>query len=180
MSNFPLDNINYFQSDWYGKKPIRKCGFSLSTNSSYLVFTGLWHGPPLYSSNGALGTFREKLWEEEVVELFIRYKDREDYLEFNLSPHGEWWGAYFLKYRERECVLADWKERSLVSINQEQNTWTAELRIPRNLLEEIFPIDDQTIFNVCAILGDEEKQYFTFLEPQSEKPDFHKIVYPFK
>ena len=173
MSKLPLDTLSYFESDWYGKEPIRKCGFSLSIQEDFLVFTAIWDGPPLYSSNGALGTFREELWEEEVVELFIRYKGREDYLEFNLNPHGEWWGAYFLKYRERECVLADWKERSPVSINQEQDTWTAELKIPRSLLEEIFPLDKKTYYNTCAILGDKEKQYFTWLAPKSEKPDFH-------
>lgn len=176
QNKVPLDKFCKFNLDWFGKPALRKCEFKLSIDKFWLTFAANWYQAPLYSASGTVGTFREGLWEEELVELFIRHSDSKHYLEFNLNPYGEWWGAFFMGYRSRDSVLADWKGKVGLFASQADQVWSSKIEIPLSLLKDVFPIDEKTIFNVCSIMGDEEKQFFSWQKPLAGEPDFHRVI----
>ena len=49
--------------------------------------------------------FVEGLWCDHVWELFIANPLTREYVEFNVSPNGDWWACYFVDKRQRAALI---------------------------------------------------------------------------
>ncbi|MCB0319816.1 MAG: hypothetical protein KDD60_02755, partial [Bdellovibrionales bacterium] len=125
--------------------------------------------------------FKSGLFHDDVFEIFIGMPNSPQYLEFHISPRGEWWGALFNSYRELERELPD--AEVLVESEKWENGWMGSLVIPLQNFERLKGGEECT-FHVAAILsvpadlprvsGGNEKMYISSSEHvPTGKPDFH-------
>jgi hypothetical protein len=124
------------------------------------------HGDP--SPSGPPGS-TERLWEHEVVELFL-VGHRGDYLEVELGPHGHYLA---LKFRgERELLVQGLPLEYSASIVD--RAWRGEARIPRTMLPEGLERG-----NAFAIHGTGMRRHLAAHPTGGAAPDFHRIAcYP--
>ena len=110
-----------------------------------------------------------KLWEHEVVELFL-VGDDGHYLEAEFGPHGHWLILSLdgirsiansgIKPKSYECTIRD-------------NRWTASAVLSRNVLPR--PI---TRMNAFAIHGvGSERRYLSYGPLPGDSPDFHQPLH---
>lgn len=110
-----------------------------------------------------------KLWEHEVVELFILGEDRR-YLEMEFGPHGH----YLLLTMHGERQLVEQGMRCAYEASIEGDVWRARATIDRALLPAA-----AAQFNLYAIHDDSSRQGRRFLAlshaPDASQPDFHRL-----
>lgn len=87
--------------DWYGAELETPLECSVALSQTHLFFISRFSEQVVERvTNHESGTFVEGLWNEDVVELFIKDATTTQYLELNLSPSGAWWGCLFDNYRQ--------------------------------------------------------------------------------
>ncbi len=177
--------MKFITKDWYGK-PCPKVGFDLSIKDStptQWVFSVNVQAAKSKQSIAQPNEYKEGLWEQDVAEWFIANPANGRYVEFNLAANGAWWLMAFSKPRQRiENFSANFltniaeKEKIKTSSSQQEQSWSAELCIPKKLLVEILDEGDWT-YNVCFIVSDvsnkSQKRYMSLNSLSSLDPDFH-------
>ncbi|HTV22566.1 MAG TPA: hypothetical protein VMG12_27950 [Polyangiaceae bacterium] len=107
-----------------------------------------------------------KLWEHEVVELFL-LGSRERYLELEFGPHGHYLALRLAGVRR---LQADGMTLPYAA-SIENGRWSAEARVP---LEWLPP--DWSRFNAYAIDGDgAQRRYWARFPVPGARPDFHRL-----
>lgn len=121
---------------------------------------------PDYQSNNERSW---ELWEHTCFEMFIAKDDREDYLEFNFSPSGNW-NAFHL-----DGIRKGIKEYPGASVSIEAPVVTTEQytqKVVVNLEDQSF-LGDDTAVGVTAITNMKDKKEFWALLHSKGEPDFH-------
>lgn len=136
------------------------------------------HRPALHregpgSQQSRQGRFIENLWRDDVAELFILGYSGQ-YQEFNFSFDGAWWSAGFSGYR---TIDAGFTPPSNLRIETIQTTNMRRIKVYIPLSKLWFSITSISDLhaNVCAIIGQKPRHYFSVAELESEKPDFHRL-----
>lgn len=160
-------------SDWAGKSIEKPIIFDISLNSKNLFnFHAEVPLPIKKITTSAHGEYIEGLWEFDVAELFLVFRDT-TYLELNFSPTGAWWGQYFSSYRKRDTdplkitILST--SKPVIVVDHVRTFWTLTASFPaENILsKEIVAI------NCCVIHHDEPVRYFSLNATHEVEPDFH-------
>lgn len=121
--------------------------------------------------NGEPGKPFPQLWDYEVVEVFF-LNDRNQYLEVELSPHGQ---HLLLMLKGMRNMVKDELPLSTYKATIKGNRWMGEAVIPR----DYFP-PGVTKFNAYAIHGEDEDRVYEALYPADKShavPDFHRLQY---
>ena len=149
--------------------------YFLGISDSQIFYSARIYSKPDYDINLKTTDFTERLWERDVIELFIGDPEKGCYQEFNIAPSGAWWSAYFTKYRsadksafnELSCI----KTEGFVS----PTYWQASMVLPiRELSFKLNP--DKVLANPAAISGKNPRSFFSAKPIISEQPDFHLFL----
>ena len=123
-----------------------------------------FHGDP---SPGAPPGSTDRLWEHEVVELFLLGDDAH-YLELEFGPHGHYLTIALHGERHVEASRASLRFAAVRS----NRHWHGEAHVPARLLP-----DGLRAFNAYAIhgLGD-SRRYLAAHPLRGTEPDFHQLA----
>ncbi len=103
---------------------------------------------------------KDELWKGNCFELFLSKNHNHEYIEYNISPSGDWNCYEFDSYRKGM---------------REKDTPPPTIKIKNSLVEISITIGDE-IYNAyqitCIIEQDEQLKYFSTSHPKSA-PDFH-------
>lgn len=120
-----------------------------------------FHGDP--SPAAPVGS-TDRLWEHEVVELFIAGPG-ERYTEIELGPFG-----HFLVLRLNGIRRVESLHHAIdFAVERRGGRWTGQARIPLAIL----PAGPWRV-NAYAIHGVSERRYLVHTPLRTEKPDFHQ------
>lgn len=113
----------------------------------------------------------DKLWEYEVVELFLLSSTTKHYIELEFSPHGHYLVLLLTDERQvlKTMLTLPWFYTNIT----ENGRWYGQALIPQAHLPA--NIDR---FNAYAIHGKDEQRTYQALYPapsNSTKPDFHRL-----
>jgi len=114
----------------------------------------------------------DKLWEHTCFEAFVAIEDAAPYLEFNLSPSGEWAAHSFRDYRDGALLADDTlAPRIACEIGGQHLEVAARLHIDR--LTAAHPSAAFRI-GLCAVVesADGALSYWALRHPLT-RPDFH-------
>ena len=110
----------------------------------------------------------DNLWQTTCCEAFIAHRDVDAYLEFNLSPSGQWAVYRFAGYRQRDVTYAP-AAAPLIDFTPAPNGFTLLARLPAALL----PAGELAVSLTAVIeTADGDKHYWA-LTHAGEQPDFH-------
>lgn len=155
--------------DWSGVPLASPLSYSLSLFENTLNLSGAISTQ--LKPQAAQG-FRDKLWESDVVEVFLGHTSQEQYLELNLAPSGAWWAQSFESYRKPSSEKVGFERlQPRIESRLEQNSWEFSFSIDLPSL----PKPEELSCNVTAIFGTEERQYLSAVTPPKDitQPDFH-------
>ncbi len=116
---------------------------------------------------------RDKLWMKDVAEVFIRPRgwDLRHYLEFEISPNGDWLDLDIAP-GEKTILFCDLKSR--VTVDSSASIWLAEMAIPMNCLTASFRPDEIWNMNLFRIEGAEPNRFYSaWLPTNTHQPNFH-------
>ena len=121
---------------------------------------------------GQSGSRGDDLWRHTCFECFVEAETASGYLEFNLSPSGEWAAYSFTGYRQGKADLPDSPVvRPVVSQGDGVLTVVAAVRIEA-------PDDECIVIGLSAVEEDQQglKAYWALAHPEGSPPDFHHPV----
>ena len=119
-----------------------------------------------------INQFVEGLWEKNVVEFFFSLPERRDYLEFHLSPKGEWWFCEFSDVRERAKTQK--KVQAKLHHKCEGSRVMVILESPRKILSPFFDEPAKVRANITACSNEATKEFVSYLELPGKTPNFHQ------
>lgn len=162
----------WFRQDWFGRPCRFRSSYGLDLAPNGFTFCFQSERPPECKPLPP-GSFERGLWQEDVAELFIGEPDGA-YQEFNFSPSGAWWSAWFDSYR---------KEVREVPVPRPQidcralpaGGWVVRVVLaPEGLVASLrgTPSAELT-FNLCAILDPQDPEYLCLGHVSGGEPDFH-------
>jgi len=162
-------------TDWYGDPVAGAVSFLYWLDDTRFHFLVRVEGSPgLPHPSGKPGSFQAELWKYDVAEFFLQSPDRSQYLEFNLAPNGAWWSCLF----RGRLVPAPDQPRPFpgvrTSARQNDQSWEASASFPRELLEELFPLDQGITLNTTFILESPRQRFLTAADLGEGDPDFHR------
>jgi len=153
-------------STWDGRdaRPDERVKVELGVDDNDLVLSidAPYHGDPAPRS-------AERLWEHEVVELFLAGDD-DRYIEIELSPHGQ----HLVLWLEGErCVVhRDLALTFRASIAPDRRRWRGEALIPM-----MWIAPGTRRLNAYAIHGrDDTRRHLAWKAPGGPRPDFHQLA----
>lgn len=113
---------------------------------------------------------RHLLWEHTCFELFLKKKEVNEYLEFNLSPSGNWNIYRFDDYRKGMAEAPIVSEFPF-TVKRKPNALEIKLEIH---LDKIFPPNLTIAAGISAVIKtrDDNITYWALAHP-APKPDFH-------
>lgn len=122
----------------------------------------------------------DRLWETDVVEVFVRPDSCEDYFELEISPIGQWLDAHILKPR----VDVDFRWSSEVRlgcwIDHGQRIWRTVAMLPFAPLLEASglarepSVGDAWRLNFFRMAGKgEEREFLAWRPTFTRRPDYH-------
>ncbi|HQH27349.1 MAG TPA: hypothetical protein PLP17_08140 [Oligoflexia bacterium] len=158
-------------SDWYGAPLPQPVLIYLAVDPAAIHFGAQVMSAPSCDMALAPGSFVEGLWEEDVIELFIKDDGSARYQEFNLAPSGAWWTAVFSEYRIR-VHTEDFATPAAIFSKHDGSRWKVGFSCLREALAVQACFTEQSKAAVYAITGKHERRYCA-LVPGSGKPDFH-------
>lgn len=157
--------VNEISKLWSGEFSKSSLKYSLAIDPDNIFFLADWSllniGLPKKSCQ-----FKEGLWENDVIELFVK-DEGEQYLEFNLNSDGDWWACSFSSSRKRNNLnlsslassfVFPEKKRSLLKINYQDFFLDKDFLLPRTL--NVTSCLNGSYYSECKLLG--------------PKPDFHQ------
>lgn len=109
------------------------------------------------------------LWKESCFEFFISHKNKQEYLEFNFAPTGNWNCSLFDDYL---LGMRDYRLVENVVINTKKEQKMFELTAQFNIKD--FISDDDMFINLSTILkmNSGNKLHYALIHG-TNKPDFH-------
>jgi hypothetical protein len=115
----------------------------------------------------------DELWKHTCFEAFLRYGEGEGYLEFNLSPSGEWAAYAFDGYRSGMKTQAGIELRDLFR-DPDDGRYEYEATLDLDRLAP--PADRPWRLGLSAVIEEASgtKSYWALAHPEG-KPDFHHI-----
>lgn len=165
LPSFPLE------LEWWGKRAPHAIEIRIAADPEKLFFAASAN-VPASCKDYEPGSFVEGLWNEDVVELFLKDDSSGAYQEINLSPGGAWWTVFFDSYRARNPFFRS-AAQAVVQTRKTNSSWYAALSILRKQLGASITFTGKSRGAVSAILGTEHRSYMT-LNPLPEfQPDFH-------
>ena len=138
--------------------------------------------PELKSSNNR--ERRDELWKQTCFEVFVGCADQRSYLEFNLSPSGDWNAYAFETYREGMRPVSDSAGIEVSHSANPQNdlrTWSASIAPsidnPTNgedgELAKLLKSRSLVLGATAVIEYQDGSREYWALTHAGEKPDFH-------
>lgn len=125
-------------------------------------------------------TMTPELWERDVVEVFLRPAEIDEYFEIELSPLGQWLDLLVRRPRVDHDFSWRSKMKSRVRIDRRACVWTAEVALPWEPMLSAARIrrppqtDDLWRINFYRIAGKPpERRYYSWQPTFSLEPDFH-------
>lgn len=109
----------------------------------------------------------DRLWERTCFECFLGNTHKDEYLEFNFSPSGDWNFFYFFNYRDGKL------EYPLDTPKMTQKNTPNLMTLEINLSLDKFPYNFDLI-NISAILIDKNKKNYFSIKHPIKGPDFHQ------
>lgn len=163
-----------FCTDWRGESPDPRretqARLLWSQEFLYIQFRCRYRELCVYPGNNSR---RDKLWEKDVAELFIRPPERalRRYLEFEISPNGDWLD---LDIEPGKKTILFCSLISRVRIDEDARVWTAEMAIPFDCLTARFNPDAIWALNLFRIEGCGPGRFYSAWWPtHSPQPNFH-------
>ena len=140
-----------------------RLGLRFSAGGLDIEIDAPFHGdPPPAAPAGRCA----KLWEHEVVELFL-LGSRDRYLELEFGPHGHY---LLLRLAGVRRLQADWMTTPYAT-TIEGRRWSGHARVPLAWLPP-----DWSRFNAYAIDGDgARRRYWARFPVPGARPDFHRL-----
>ncbi len=172
QTQFSLLEPTLLEKDWSGLPAQHTFKFVLAVDKTFVVLAAKIYGRTSCDESLERGAFIEGLWERDVVELFLKDDENEEYQEFNLSPAGAWWSAHFSSYRVRKRVL-DTSCKVEIFIERDPEFCSLILCIPKGCISIRTGFSERSQANICAVLGTNPRQFLSAGVLPSEKPDFH-------
>lgn len=165
-------------NDWFGMPMVEASGFTLVVDSKYLWFVSTFPLTTRVHPAATPGKFTPELWKYDVSELFLANPDTGEYLEFNLTSNGAWWGAKFSSVRVPSARQPDF-EPHIQSYHDltGDNYWVAGLKIPIIFLEKEIDFSLTTTANVTMIRDSPNHRYLSASKLPGAQPDFHQPAY---
>lgn len=116
------------------------------------------------------GERQNQLWENTCFELFLSNEKSEEYLEFNISPAGDWNIYHF------DGLRSGMKEETKASVtlfppNKQSTTYTQTVEV--NLEDTVFANSPLNIGITTVTRMNEEVEYWALVHPHHDRPDFH-------
>lgn len=163
-----------FCTDWRGGNPDpqreTEAKILWSAERLFIQFRCRFRGIYVY---GGGNRRRDRLWERDVAEIFIRpgNDDQYHYKEFEVSPNGDWLDLD-INRGEKSLLLCDLRSR--VSVDFEASIWTAVMGIPFSSLCDSFDPQDSWRLNLFRIEGEgQERFYSAWIPTHTSRPNFH-------
>lgn len=113
------------------------------------------------------------LWESTCFEFFIKHKDREDYLEFNLSSDHHWNAFYFKYIRDQ---VKEFEPIDTIHVHSKREKWGLEITCKVDLTKfpDHFWESGNMRMGITAITEDKlQKKEYWALNHLDENPYFH-------
>lgn len=158
--------------DWWGNAVVPAPELALVVDPHCLWLLAQHRQPAHADPAATTGAFHEGLWRFDVAELFIAAAQGPRYLEFNLSPHGAWWGAAFSSPRQRDAGFLPPAVLTHTALDAEG--WRAALGIPLDVLDREVAFHDGARANATMILGSPAQRFFSMADLGPGEPDFHR------
>lgn len=169
LSKFPSFKI---QNGWLSGQDNQPPEFTLAVDPQNFLFSFHANSKPRHNSEKQ-GAFVSGLWNYDVAEIFLKDDDSDSYQEFNLSPSGAWWTQCFESYRKPSSQKTNQEQVQTFSEINKDN-WEVGIIIPKNILGINCSFSENSKANICAILGQNPRNYFSYNSVTSNKPDFHE------
>jgi hypothetical protein len=165
-----------FCSDWCGEHPDpeRETQVRILWSPEHLFIQFRCRYRDIFVYDGGT-TRRDKLWERDVAEIFIRpgSEDPWRYKEFEISPNGDWLDLD-INQEEKTKTILYCALRSRVVVNPKAGVWTAEMAIPFESLTRSFNHDEIWKLNLFRIEGSEPNRFYSAWHPtNTPSPNFH-------
>jgi alpha-galactosidase len=165
-----------FDHDWQGKHADPQRGTEVrllwTGEALYLRFLAHYRSITVFSDGEADGR-RDKLWERDVVEVFLQPADADArrYKEFEVSPNG-FWIDLDIAHGEKRDLKSGLRRR--VSVDEESKTWRAELVLPMKSLTARFEPSAAWRVNFFRVEGAGEPRFYSAWRPTGTPvPNFH-------
>lgn len=116
------------------------------------------------------GERKNRLWESTCFELFLGIEGKDEYLEFNVAPNGDWNIYHFdgIRIGMKEDAQA---KLTLFPPLQEGKRYQQKIEID---LENSSFAEASLTMGITAITHfDEQFEFWALLHPDPERPDFH-------
>ncbi len=163
-----------FSADWQGRNadPQRRTEVRLlwSPACLFLRFRASYREIYVYAGGNSR---RDQLWLRDVAEVFIRrgVDDPGHYLEFEISPNGDWLDLDISPGRKFD-LMCDLKTR--VVIDPKSRVWIAELAIPFRCLTPEFNAGETWRLNFFRVEGAEPNRFYSSWQAtRTPQPNFH-------
>ena len=165
-----------FSSDWQGKNPdpLRETQVQLlwTPDALYLRFLARYRSMTVFT-DAEPGGRRDRLWERDVAEVFLQPPESSGrhYKEFEVSPNG-FWIDLDIGTGEKHDLQSGLQRR--VRVNEQQNTWLAELVLPMRSLTAQFDPARAWRVNFFRVEGPSEPRFYSAWQPTgTPAPNFH-------
>lgn len=145
----------------------------LALDPEQILFHARVDRAPICNHNLKSGEYREGLWESDLVELFIKDDNNNNYFELNLAPGGAWWGCNFSAPRVRISTKHEDLLREINSRTTDKG-WEVTVALKRDRLPVSAAFNQSSRGNVSACLGAPPRELLTISPLPGEKPDFHQ------
>lgn len=141
----------------------------------YFYFDGRFRTLHTSSALGKGGPI-DRLWEFDVVEVFLRPPHRAEYYEIEISPLGQWLDLKIIEPRRR--VDASWQSSLTVavSVDHSASRWQSALELPWHALACDSPPAHGDVWriNLFRAGGEEPSRVYLSWRPTfTPEPDFH-------
>ena len=150
-----------------------------NTDSMFFLFQ-CWYDELNLMDDQPVNRPVDRLWETDVVEIFLRPESCDDYFEIEISPLGQWLDAHIRK--PRVDVNFNWSSGLDlgVEILKSKKFWTAAAKVPfRPILEtcglrNLPQVGDVWRLNLFRMAGRGPNREFLAWRPTFTRvPDFH-------
>ena len=163
-----------FCADWQGRNadPQRQTEVRLLWSQAYLFLRFRASYREIYVYAGG-NSRRDQLWLRDVAEVFIRRGsvDPKHYLEFEISPNGDWLDLDISPGRKFDLMCA---LKSRVVTEAQSKVWVAELAIPFSCFAKEFDPKEIWRLNFFRVEGVEPNRFYSCWQPtHTSQPNFH-------
>ena len=165
-----------FSHDWRGRNEDSQRQTEVqvlwSERELYLRFRCRYRRVYVFS-DASPGGRRDALWDRDVAEVFLQcdHFGEKYYKEFEVSPNGQWLDLNITP-RGLEHITSGM--RSLVTVDEPDNEWTAYLAIPMSAVSLQFNPSQPWRVNFFRCEGTDPERFYSAWQPTfTPVPNFH-------